>query len=116
MAALYGYHTCAEGDESSGVGMAGQLQMQEIALSRLKELGVAVAALAERLINLADVQGNESFSPFVADSLYAIAKNYLWYISETGNTDAMRLVEVLFTALRRLGARWAVASKLTTPH
>lgn len=111
--ALYDCHSCAERDDPSGVGILEQLQMQEIALSGLKDTYKAICTFAERLGGLGHDQRIINVSPFVGDCLYMAASGYMWYIRETGKTELTTSVNILTEALKGLGTRWAVASKIS---
>lgn len=111
--ALCDAHTCANLDDPSGVGIPEQLKMQEVALGGLHDIGASVCEFASRLqvMSLSSHGSKAMLSPFVAEGLFAAAKQYLWYIRETGNLELLVLVEMLTGALRLLGQRWQVASK-----
>jgi hypothetical protein len=112
--ALYDCHSCAEEDNVAGVGIPEQLKLQEISLSGLKEVGISVSELAMNLTTLMSSHGSMTASPFLASCLYSAAKNYLWYIHETGNTDLQVTIDALTGALNALGIYWGNASKYSS--
>ena len=111
--ALYDAHTCADLDDPSGVGIPEQLKMQEVALGGLHDIGASVCEFASRLqvMSLSSHSSKAMLSPFATEGLFAAAKQYLWYIRETGKLEILASVEMLTGALRLLGQRWQVASK-----
>ena len=110
---LYDAHTCADLDDPSGVGIAEQLKIQEISLTGLHNVLPLVCEFASTLqVMFSLSQSRKSLlSPFVAEALFSAAKQYLWYIRETGKMELLSSVEVLTGALRLLGEKWQVASK-----
>lgn len=112
MLALYDAHTCADVDDPAGVGIPEQLSMQEISLSGMFSVLVSVCEFASMLKALWEVQPDRLLaSPFVAQSLYVSALQYIWYIRETDKKELLSYVHVLTDMLRLLGQRWHVASE-----
>lgn len=111
--ALYDAHSCADLDDPSGVGIPEQLKIQGVALSGLHEIGASVCEFASR-ISVAVTSSTSCaamLSPFVCEAFYAAAKQFLWYIRETGKLELLATVNILTEALQLLGQRWHVASK-----
>lgn len=127
--ALYDAHTCAEADAPQGVGIPEQLQMQAVALEGMKEACGDVLAFARRVgqslvggergARMEEGEDGEDghrwdhaeVSPLVCNCLYESAKNYSWYMRETGRADLGDLVREIYEVLRKLGRTWKVAGK-----
>jgi hypothetical protein len=108
---LYDTYTCAEADNKGGVGILEQLEMQNIALVTIKEVSAAVHGFANRIVNAADSEGLSRLSPLASQCLYQAARNYSWYIRETGSVEFNQALLDITSALRILGGKWGVASK-----
>ena len=115
---LYDTHTCAERDDPDGVGIPAQLSMQRVALEGMKTACEAVHAFALRIAaTIEERKANGGggaaavVSPFVAHCLYVAAKNYCWYVRETGRVELRQIVIDIVALLREIGATWAVASE-----
>ncbi|KAH8883744.1 hypothetical protein GQ53DRAFT_424944 [Thozetella sp. PMI_491] len=109
--ALYDRHSCAEVDDPAGVGIPQQLQLQEIALSGLKELSGQVAEFAIRLNRLTETYGVMAAGPFVADCFYAMLRLCMAYYRETRKPAVPKLVLALKGGLQATGGHWAAANK-----
>lgn len=109
--ALYDHHTCAELDNPDGIGIAEQLQMQEISLTTMHDVGVSLWEFSHGLREAVSVVGPRAATPFATECLYSAARQYTWYIWETGKTELNTAVADLVTALRLLGRHWDVSSK-----
>jgi len=111
MITLYDAYTCADLDDVTGIGLPEQLQMQDVALQGLYQVGTPLCEFASELGGLLNVHDDAAvISPFVAEALYSMSKQYLWYIQETGKIDLLPAVDSLKDALRLVGQRWQVAS------
>jgi hypothetical protein len=116
--ALYDAHSCADMDDPSGVGLPEQLKMQGVALSGLHEIGASVCKFASRItvVAISSASCAAMLSPFVCEAFYATAKQFIWYIRETGKLELLATVKNLTEALQLLGQRWNVASEYHWRH
>ncbi|KAK5999200.1 Transcription factor BOA15 [Cladobotryum mycophilum] len=111
--ALYETHTCADLDYPEGVGTQEQLTVQQLALQRLQVMGQSACEFASGLMTLQQQFDGTLQSPFVTECLYAAAKQFLWYIRETGKDELLAAVETLTSLLQVIGQKWHVASKFS---
>ncbi|KAL1868430.1 hypothetical protein VTK73DRAFT_3696 [Phialemonium thermophilum] len=124
--ALYDHHSCAEADNPAGVGIPGQLRMQEVALAGLKAIGPQIVSFASDLVRFLsalpstaapeperasprETEAMLAATPLVGDCLYGAARQYLWYARETGNVELLEPVRILRDGLKMLSSRWGVA-------
>ncbi|KAJ9149835.1 Fungal specific transcription factor [Pleurostoma richardsiae] len=110
---LYDVHTCADADDTSGVGIPEQLRIQDVSLNGMKSVCFAVVELASKIKVLPgpEVTSSVIISPLVAHCLYESAKNVLWYAQETGKTDYVAAATDIQDCLRMIGESWAVGSR-----
>lgn len=108
---LYDAHTCAEADNTSGVGIPEQLEIQRVALNSIKKVCFSVSDLASRINGIVDSDESKTLSPLATDCLYQAGKYILWYIQETSKLELMTLVKEIKDALDKISRFWTVASK-----
>ena len=111
--ALYDMYTCATQDDNRGVGISSQLEMQEIALSNIKETCIAVLQFVGKLAGTVRARGLLRISPLVSDCLYQAARLYIWYTRGVGYRDDIeQAVREILDILQDLGRKWHVCSEL----
>ena len=104
---LYDRYCC------SGIsGVAGNVEVQQMALSSIKEVSRAVLNFANGIRLAMDLGGALRMSPLVLDCLYQAAANFMWQSRETGNSDFLNMANEVQNTLEVLGTRWKAPRKL----
>ncbi|KAE8423943.1 fungal-specific transcription factor domain-containing protein [Aspergillus pseudocaelatus] len=98
---LYDRYCC------SGIsGVAGNVEVQQMALSSINEASRAVLNFAKSIRLAMDLGGALRMCPLVLDCLYQAAANFMWQSRETGNSDFLNMANEIQNVLEVLGARW----------
>ncbi|KKA17919.1 hypothetical protein T310_8139 [Rasamsonia emersonii CBS 393.64] len=109
---LYDAYMCADADDISGVGIPEQLEMQNIAISNIKDVCMAVHRFANRIVGASESGGDLSrISPLTTDCLYEAAMLFIGYIRQIGKVEFVQTVMDMRNALEILARRWDVASE-----
>ncbi|OAQ64075.1 fungal specific transcription factor [Pochonia chlamydosporia 170] len=116
MITLYSTHSCAELDDTRGVGIPEQLQLQQISLDGLHQVGSATCEFASRLASLLETNAaGAKIGIFATEAIYQVAKLYIWYTRETGKVEEYSpRIALLLKTLRLLGQKLQVASKIVS--
>ncbi|KAJ4263275.1 hypothetical protein NW764_016128 [Fusarium oxysporum] len=110
--AIYDNYSCAVLDDVGGVGIAVQLEMQEIALSRLREVCATVHLFGRQIAETIRAKGFLNISPLLADCLYQATRQMIWYVHDVGSSpDIEKLVDDNTETLQMLGRKWEVANQ-----
>ncbi|OGM47969.1 hypothetical protein ABOM_002681 [Aspergillus bombycis] len=98
---LYDRYCC------SGIsGVAGNVEVQQMALSSINEVSRAVFHFAKGIRAAMDLGGSLRMSPLVLDCLYQATANFMWQSRETGNSDVLQMANEIQSILEVLGTRW----------
>ncbi|KAE8404997.1 hypothetical protein BDV37DRAFT_101252 [Aspergillus pseudonomiae] len=98
---LYDRYCC------SGItGVAGNVEVQQMALSRISEVSREVFHFAKSIRSAMDLGGSLRMSPLVFDCLYQAAANFMWQSRETGSSDLLHMANEIQSVLEVLGTRW----------
>lgn len=108
---LYDMYSCIDITTPASIGMPGQVELQQTAITGLKELSVVVYNFAKRIKEVVHFEGLLQVSPFVIECLYQAAANHAWYVRETENEDFRRMLMDVKEVLQILGENWGAASK-----
>ncbi|KAH8646924.1 hypothetical protein BGZ61DRAFT_469955 [Ilyonectria robusta] len=103
---LYETYCCTENSEANQMGCENLLEMQNLAISGLKEISNAVFLFSKRLQAVTELGGMLRMTPLVCACLYQAAGNYLWYTLETGGQDYLSMANTIKSVLSILGTRW----------
>ncbi|KAL1966745.1 hypothetical protein VTN77DRAFT_3942 [Rasamsonia byssochlamydoides] len=108
---LYDAYMCADADDISGVGIPEQLEMQNIAISSIKDVCIAVHQFANRIARAVESGDLLRISPLTTDCLYQAAMLFIGYIRQTGKVEFVQTVMDIRNALDILARRWDVANE-----
>ncbi|KAE8345503.1 fungal-specific transcription factor domain-containing protein [Aspergillus arachidicola] len=102
---LYDRYCC-----SGILGVAGNVEVQQTALSGINEVSRVVLQFAKSIRSAMDLGGALRMSPLVLDCLYQAAANFMWQSRETGNSDLLNMANEILSVLEVLGTRWKAPS------
>ncbi|KAF7626637.1 fungal-specific transcription factor domain-containing protein [Aspergillus flavus] len=102
---LYDRYCC-----SGILGVAGDVEVQQTALSSINEVSRGVLQFAKGIRSAMDLGGALRMSPLVLDCLYQAAANFMWQSRETGNSDLVSMANEIQSVLEVLGTRWKAPS------
>lgn len=108
---LYDMYSCIDITTPASIGMPGQVELQQTAITGLKDLSVVVHQFAKRIKEVVHFEGLLRVSPFVIECLYQAAANHAWYVRETENQEFRRMMVDVKEVLQILGQKWGAASK-----
>jgi hypothetical protein len=111
---LYDANMCADADDVKGIGIQEQVEMQQIAISGIKDTCLAVHGLAT-MISKSDELKDWPKSPLTTDCLYQAAMLILCHARETGDNEYVKVVWDIVNAIKTLAGRWNVASNNFAP-
>lgn len=106
---LYDAYSCSE--SSIPRKTAGHLEIQESAISGIKEMSAEVLRFCKRLKSFSELNGLAKMSPLIADCLYQAAANYSWYVRESGDQDCLAKLQEIKSILVMIEPQWKVAGE-----
>ena len=106
---LYDNYTCTESTIPKRT--SAHLEIQESAISGLKEISEEVLRFCRRLRSLLDLNGLAKVSPLVLDCLYQAAANHSWYVKESGDQDCLAKLNEIKSVLVMIEPQWKVAGE-----
>ncbi|KAL5089157.1 hypothetical protein Trisim1_006010 [Trichoderma cf. simile WF8] len=109
--ALYDAYMCADADGMQGVGIPEQFEMQQVAISGIKDTFVCIHRLASMIYSSVQAGDISRLSPLIADSLYQAALLIQAYIYETQNNEYTQKMTDIIETLKLLKGRWNVADE-----
>lgn len=107
---LYDAYMCTDVDDVRGIGIQEQMEMQQIAISCMKDTCLAVHQFANALSRVSELEGPSKVTPLSTDCLYQTNMLLLFHIRETGNREYVPALGDIMNALKMLGRWWDVAS------
>lgn len=109
--ALYDAYMCADADGMQGVGIPEQFEMQQVAISGIKDTFVRIHQLAGMTYAAVQAGDISRLSPLIADSLYQSALLIQAYIYETQNSEYTQKMTDIIQTLKLLKGRWNVSGE-----
>ena len=106
---LYDAYSCTEASIPKKTVAA--IEIQESAISGLREISSEVLRFSRRLRSFLDVNSLAKMSPLIADCLYQAAANYVWYVRESGDQDCLAKLQEVKSILVMIEPQWKVAGK-----
>ena len=90
---------------------AAHVEIQESAISGLKEISAEVLRFCKRLRSFSELNGLAKMSPLIADCLYQAAANYSWYVKESGDQESLARLQEIKSILVMIEPQWKVAGE-----
>ncbi|KAK6515165.1 hypothetical protein TWF506_007510 [Arthrobotrys conoides] len=108
---LYSEYSCTESFAPEQLQSPHLQEMQQRALSGLKEICEAVLQFSKRVYAAAGIQGIVKIGPLISDCLYQAAATYLWYSRESGGQQWHDEITNIKMVLETIGLKWQCANE-----
>lgn len=111
---LYDAYMCPDADNFKGVGIPEQIEMQQIAISSIRESCMAVYRLAAMINKTVDLERLPIMTPLLTDCLYQASMLIGSYVRESGHVEYSYMETDIICALKTLAGSWHVSSTTFT--
>lgn len=110
---LYGMYACNDATDHNRLRIAEETTMQRASLQGIKDVLVAVFALAQRIEGMRSASNADLFdiSPMICHCLADAASECAWFVREEDNVASVEMLRVIVVCLQRLEKRWRVAGE-----